>query len=435
MQHKDIPLGDIHYVHNWEVANAAARAALTPVAADKGKLVWQTDTNEFFFLANHVGPVWVGALGVSGPPGPRGFSVLNGVVAPVAEDGVNGDFFLNTATSILYGPKAAGAWPAGTSLVGTNGVGVPAGGTAGKVLAKVTATDFDTAWATLLPVPAGGTAGQRLTKVDGTDGNASWVTPALSREILAANRTYYVATTGSDSNDGLTAGTAFLTIQKAVDVICSTLDISSYTVTVSCGAGARTATTVLKQLQTTGGSVNIVGDETTPANCTITTTSASCFSTSESAGPYRVSGFKLSTVTSGHGLLAGGKGSILRFKNMDFGACASTHMQATAGSLIEATGPYTISGAAPMHCSGLTGGAITIQVQTVTITGTPNFSFAYAVGQTLAILTLYNNTYTGSATGARYNATVNSVINTASGNVDILPGNAAGTTATGGQYA
>lgn len=40
--------------------------------------------------------------------------------------------------------------PAGAT--GSNGVGVPAGGSAGQVLRKVTATDFDTAWAT----PAGG---------------------------------------------------------------------------------------------------------------------------------------------------------------------------------------------------------------------------------------------------------------------------------------
>jgi YVTN family beta-propeller protein len=35
---------------------------------------------------------------------------------------VDGDFFLNTATNVLYGPKASGAWPgSGTSLVGPTG--------------------------------------------------------------------------------------------------------------------------------------------------------------------------------------------------------------------------------------------------------------------------------------------------------------------------
>ncbi|UGY13727.1 hypothetical protein HAP48_0034920 [Bradyrhizobium septentrionale] len=50
-----------------------------------------------------------------------GNTVLYGTVAPTAGVGVNGNFYINTATNFIYGPKAGGAWPAGTSLVGPQG--------------------------------------------------------------------------------------------------------------------------------------------------------------------------------------------------------------------------------------------------------------------------------------------------------------------------
>ena len=60
-----------------------------------------------------------------------------------------------------------------------------------------------------------------------------------NRERLSANRTYYVRTDGSDSNDGLTnsAAGAFLTPQKAWDTIQNTLDLAGFTVTVRLGDG------------------------------------------------------------------------------------------------------------------------------------------------------------------------------------------------------
>ena len=62
-----------------------------------------------------------GLTGATGASGLDGKTVLNGIIAPVVSVGVNGDFYLNTVSSILYGPKADGAWPAGVSLVGVAG--------------------------------------------------------------------------------------------------------------------------------------------------------------------------------------------------------------------------------------------------------------------------------------------------------------------------
>ena len=56
------------------------------------------------------------------------------------------------------------------------------------------------------------------------------------RERLLANRTYYVDPTGSDSLDGLTPGTAFATVQKAIDIVAG-LDTGISDVTIQLADG------------------------------------------------------------------------------------------------------------------------------------------------------------------------------------------------------
>lgn len=67
-----------------------------------------------------------GATGPQGAPGTNGNGILNGGIAPTNNQGVDGDFFVNTSTNTIYGPKANGVWPSGVSLVGPQG---PAGAT------------------------------------------------------------------------------------------------------------------------------------------------------------------------------------------------------------------------------------------------------------------------------------------------------------------
>ncbi|MFM7595495.1 MAG: hypothetical protein ACKO4Y_04885, partial [Flavobacteriales bacterium] len=68
-----------------------------------------------------------GVAGAQGPAGTNGNGVLNGNVPPTGAQGNNGDFYINTATNTVYGPKANGTWPAGVSMVGPQGIQGPAG--------------------------------------------------------------------------------------------------------------------------------------------------------------------------------------------------------------------------------------------------------------------------------------------------------------------
>lgn len=77
----------------------------------------------------------VGTSGSIGPTGPQG---------PTGPTGPKGD-------TGPQGPEGADGAP------GTNGAGVPVGGTAGQILKKNSATDYDTSWLSTLPVSNGGT--------------------------------------------------------------------------------------------------------------------------------------------------------------------------------------------------------------------------------------------------------------------------------------
>ena len=253
------------------------------------------------------------------------------------------------------------------------------------------------------------------------------------REILTAARTYYVRTDGSDSNNGLanTSGGAFLTLQKAVNVVCA-LDMSIYQVTIQVGNGTYTAGASLGAYTGAYGPI-IQGDTSTPSNVLVSVTSSTCFANS-SGRAWVVKGFKLATTTSGHALYCG-KDSLISHANMDFGSCVNRHMSGDGGTIIWTTG-YTVSGGADYHMLADHGGTVRTGggSTTVTLTGTPAFSGAFAYAVRLGEIYATNVTYSGSATGTRYSISKNAVADTNGGGANYFPGSVAGSTATGGQY-
>jgi hypothetical protein len=254
------------------------------------------------------------------------------------------------------------------------------------------------------------------------------------REVLTAARTYYVRTDGSDSNNGLanTAGGAFLTIQKAVDVLCNTLDNNGNAVTIQVADGTYTGAVSLK---TYVGSAmpTVQGNNGAPANVLISVTSANAFALS-SAATWQINDLKIVTTTSGYCITATNNARI-GFSNINFGAGASGHILGQNYGVLTATGNYAISGGAPFHIIGTDGAAITIAGMTVTLTGTPTWGTAFCYLRTLAILSTSNTaTFTGAATGSRYNISLNAAAFVNGQGTAYFPGSTAGATATGGQY-
>ncbi len=248
------------------------------------------------------------------------------------------------------------------------------------------------------------------------------------REVLTAARTYYVRTDGSDSNDGLanTSGGAFLTIQKAINAALL-IDAAIYQVTVKIADGTYNESVILGQMIGSNKLI-IEGNTTTPANVVVN--GETCFL--GDTGVYAlIKGVK--TQGSGIGIYAR-YGGVIEFETIDFGAVTSRHLGAAYGGHLVNLGNASITGASNYHIY-LDGTSSYVQLGTITITGTPAFTtFAYASGGA-QYLKGGGASYSGSATGTRYSATLNAVINTAGGGASFFPGDVAGTTATGGQYA
>lgn len=253
---------------------------------------------------------------------------------------------------------------------------------------------------------------------------------ASVREKLTADRTYYVRTDGSDSNDGLanTSGSAFLTIQKGLDTAAK-LDTNGYSVTVKVMDGTWTQALTIPPC-IGGGKFILEGNTTTPANCHLSVT-GTAISVAHDLAYVNVRGLKITGSTYGIFVLPAGR---VEYQAVEFGASSSQHIFVAYRGYIEATGNYSIVGGAASHIITTAGAYSRINSRTITLTGAPVFTtFAQSSGGGSAFM--QGDTFSGTATGKRYDVTMNAILDAAGGGATYLPGNVAGTTATGGQYA
>ena len=262
------------------------------------------------------------------------------------------------------------------------------------------------------------------------------------KETLLENTIYYVRTDGNNSNIGTTNTTvgAFLTVQGAIDHISANVNTNDKTVTIQIAAGTYTTPIVAKSYEG-NGSIIIKGNSGTPSNVLIQT-SADCFTAVDvlqtsgvdqgpAIGRYTLDGLKL--VSSGGSAIWAVGDVLVDFQNCHFGACANHHVAAFFGARVAASGNYSITAGSATHLNAV-GGTIDIRGRTVTLTGTPAFSTAFASSARVAHIMVSSASFSGSATGVRYSATLNGVIFTNNAGATFLPGNADGTVATGGRY-
>ncbi|MGL5807320.1 MAG: DUF2793 domain-containing protein [Xenococcaceae cyanobacterium] len=264
-----------------------------------------------------------------------------------------------------------------------------------------------------------------------------WVyrsTGSAGRETLTANRTYYVSTTGSDSNNGLTAGMPFLTIQKAIDVVAS-LDINIYDVTIQLADGTYTGQVILKSLLSNGGTCTIVGNVSNRNTVIIT-------SNVQQSGTILVDNvntiYKFLSLTLRNTALESQESrcifvtnSTLLVGDIDYSTCGTYHIVINKGGELRVVSPCFISSGAFMHAIGT--GYYNFIFSNLTFVGSLSFNtfVASAVG---GFFDFYGSTITGSFTGKRYDVSGNAVIRSNGGSVNYFPGSTAGSSTFGGQY-
>lgn len=54
-------------------------------------------------------------------------TLLYGAANPTNATGSNGDFYINSSTWTIFGPKAGGVWPSGVDMIGATGPAGPQG--------------------------------------------------------------------------------------------------------------------------------------------------------------------------------------------------------------------------------------------------------------------------------------------------------------------
>lgn len=257
--------------------------------------------------------------------------------------------------------------------------------------------------------------------------------------LLTANTTFYVNNlTGSDSNNGLTASTAFATIKGAITYI-NTLNLGGFTATIQlANTGSAYAAPGTIYLNPTGIIV-LQGNSASQSSYTVSGAGAAQSGVINVLGPgtLQMIGFTLANTSTLCGNLLVQYGAIVTLTNVTFTTSGGSSATATVqfGASLTASTGCIWSGSAYACWEAQYGGTFTMATNQ-TVSGSPTFTaFIVVIAGGVFTVATTSLSFSGSASGQRYSVSLNGVCNTSGGGASFFPGSTAGGTATGGQYA
>jgi hypothetical protein len=259
-----------------------------------------------------------------------------------------------------------------------------------------------------------------------------------ARTLLTAATTFYIATNGSDANNGLSPSTPWATFAHASAVLGGQIDFGGQTVTLQAVAGHANFTSSFTVPGWVGGGALVFDGG--GGSITITDLGNQFSATGHAinippgtilGGPFTYQNVTLTTgASSGDNLHHWGLGNAIQGTGVTHGACGGSHLHPAAGAQFTINGAYTVSGSAISHFQLGTGVINGDQFpSTVTFSGSPSFSLFVNVSSGAAFLEGLTLPSGGSYRSGSVN--FNGIINR---NGRGLPGNGTVSQSTGGQY-
>lgn len=267
------------------------------------------------------------------------------------------------------------------------------------------------------------------------------------RAALIANTTYFVSTTGSDLTGTGTVSKPWATLAHAWSQM-GMVDNGGFTVTIQLANGTYAG------LQTGSGG-NTVGGPFGGGNVTIqgNTSDASQVVISDANGPFLFNSPLSSVVTiqwltctgsNSFGIALEAPGVVVLSGTVNFGTAVNFPIFAFGGGAqisfssvtVNLVGSPTYNGVLVAAGGGLlqlAGAPSTVNVPSGTVTSTSGMAQAYQTGNISTVSSSLS--FTGNFAGSRFAVSLNGVIDVFGSGINFFPGNSAGTTATGGQYA
>jgi hypothetical protein len=262
----------------------------------------------------------------------------------------------------------------------------------------------------------------------------------IFQKFMTGNLDFYVGGTGANNTNPGTSLAPWATLQHAVTEI-SKYNTNGFTLTVHC-QGPFSAGMSIPAIAGPGQVVFSFA-----AGSSITVSTGACITIGSGAnvtidGPVTFSAPMAVPITGfdGVAIYAFSAATVILSGGALYSACSGSHIVADSSSTIVINGNYTIQGNSASHWKANAGGLISVANNglpiTISIIGTPSFSNAFAIAQSLAIVRALSTTiaFAGSTTGQRYNVSENAIIKTAGGGASFIPGTVAGAASTGGQY-